>query len=475
MSLRFDPSQTVEILRRRSGVRPRPPGEPTPCQRWSRPSRPRRGRSGGSARSRSSRPMSSRRPRDGDGGAARSHRRRGRPQIRQRDVSPVELVDALLARIERAQPTLKAFVTVDAEGARAAARAAEASHQAGRNGRSAAWACRSPPRTSTTRPACPTTAGYAPLERQRRGLATASASRGSRRPARYWSARQSPPSSPPLIRRPASTRGARIGPRPGPAAARASGVAARLRPAGARDPDRRLDPAAGRLQRRRRTEADLRPGQPPGDRAVVLEPRPRRADCPIRGGCRAGARRHRRPRSARSAVAAGPRTRLSGSPGEALAGAAPRAAARLPGSRRDRGPRPHRRRRRRGCERPARPSPRSGCRRRSICTWQSTASRCKPRRRTSTPPGSPAIGRRTAPDQSVGHAGAGRAGLGLPARPASASPPRRRDDSRSWPTWTPSCCRRPPTCRPAPRPPAMLRFRHRGRCSGCPRSACPAA
>jgi aspartyl-tRNA(Asn)/glutamyl-tRNA(Gln) amidotransferase subunit A len=48
-------------------------------------------------------------------------------KIRQREVSPVDLVEALLARIERSQPTLKAFVTVDAEGARAAARAAEAS------------------------------------------------------------------------------------------------------------------------------------------------------------------------------------------------------------------------------------------------------------------------------------------------------------------------------------------------------------
>lgn len=45
--------------------------------------------------------------------------------IRMRKLSPVELVDALLGRIERSQPALKTFVTVDAEGARAAARAAE--------------------------------------------------------------------------------------------------------------------------------------------------------------------------------------------------------------------------------------------------------------------------------------------------------------------------------------------------------------
>ena len=47
-------------------------------------------------------------------------------QIRSRQISPVDLVEALLTRIERSQPMLKAFVTVDYEGARAAARAAEA-------------------------------------------------------------------------------------------------------------------------------------------------------------------------------------------------------------------------------------------------------------------------------------------------------------------------------------------------------------
>jgi aspartyl-tRNA(Asn)/glutamyl-tRNA(Gln) amidotransferase subunit A len=46
-------------------------------------------------------------------------------QIRERTLASVDLVDALLARIERAQPTLKAFVTVDYVGARAAASAAD--------------------------------------------------------------------------------------------------------------------------------------------------------------------------------------------------------------------------------------------------------------------------------------------------------------------------------------------------------------
>src|SRR5918997_86475 len=52
-------------------------------------------------------------------------------QIRNRDVSPIELVEALLGRIERSQPTLRAFVTVDAEGARVAARAATAAVTSG--------------------------------------------------------------------------------------------------------------------------------------------------------------------------------------------------------------------------------------------------------------------------------------------------------------------------------------------------------
>jgi aspartyl-tRNA(Asn)/glutamyl-tRNA(Gln) amidotransferase subunit A len=47
-------------------------------------------------------------------------------QIRRREISPVELVEAHLSRIERSQPTLRAFVTVDYDGARSAARAAEA-------------------------------------------------------------------------------------------------------------------------------------------------------------------------------------------------------------------------------------------------------------------------------------------------------------------------------------------------------------
>ena len=45
--------------------------------------------------------------------------------IRRKTVSPVEVVEAILARIERVNPRLGAFVTVTADEARRAARAAE--------------------------------------------------------------------------------------------------------------------------------------------------------------------------------------------------------------------------------------------------------------------------------------------------------------------------------------------------------------
>jgi aspartyl-tRNA(Asn)/glutamyl-tRNA(Gln) amidotransferase subunit A len=52
-------------------------------------------------------------------------------RFRRREVSPVELTDLLLARIERLEPSLHAFVTLTAERARAEARAAEAAIRRG--------------------------------------------------------------------------------------------------------------------------------------------------------------------------------------------------------------------------------------------------------------------------------------------------------------------------------------------------------
>ena len=45
--------------------------------------------------------------------------------VRRREVSPLELVEAAIARIERLNPTLNAFVTLTAEQAMKDARAAE--------------------------------------------------------------------------------------------------------------------------------------------------------------------------------------------------------------------------------------------------------------------------------------------------------------------------------------------------------------
>ncbi len=51
--------------------------------------------------------------------------------IRQKEVSPVEVTDAILARIERVNPKINAFCTVTADHARAAAREAEATGRRG--------------------------------------------------------------------------------------------------------------------------------------------------------------------------------------------------------------------------------------------------------------------------------------------------------------------------------------------------------
>ncbi len=51
--------------------------------------------------------------------------------FRSRELSPVEVTRAVLDRIERLNPMLNAYLTVDAEGALAAARAAEAAYTAG--------------------------------------------------------------------------------------------------------------------------------------------------------------------------------------------------------------------------------------------------------------------------------------------------------------------------------------------------------
>jgi Asp-tRNA(Asn)/Glu-tRNA(Gln) amidotransferase A subunit family amidase len=53
------------------------------------------------------------------------------PRLAAREISPVELTEAALARLEQLEPKLNAFITVTGESARHAARAAEAAIQAG--------------------------------------------------------------------------------------------------------------------------------------------------------------------------------------------------------------------------------------------------------------------------------------------------------------------------------------------------------
>ena len=53
------------------------------------------------------------------------------PRLAAKEISPVELTEAMLARIERYDPDLNSYITVTAESARHAARAAEAAIMAG--------------------------------------------------------------------------------------------------------------------------------------------------------------------------------------------------------------------------------------------------------------------------------------------------------------------------------------------------------
>ena len=82
--------------------------------------------------------------------------------ILRREISSLELVEALLARIERLDPALRSFVTVDAQGARAAAKAADAALQVGQG----TGALRGVPFAAKDiydAEGLPTTAGYPPL------------------------------------------------------------------------------------------------------------------------------------------------------------------------------------------------------------------------------------------------------------------------------------------------------------------------
>jgi len=82
--------------------------------------------------------------------------------IRRREISSLELVEALLGRIERIEPVLRSFVTVDAQGARAAAKAADDALRAGR-GTGALHGVPFAAKDIYDAEGLPTTAGYPPL------------------------------------------------------------------------------------------------------------------------------------------------------------------------------------------------------------------------------------------------------------------------------------------------------------------------
>jgi Asp-tRNA(Asn)/Glu-tRNA(Gln) amidotransferase A subunit family amidase len=86
----------------------------------------------------------------------------GAALIRRRQISSLELVEALLARIERIDPMLRCFVTVDADGARAAARAADDAVRGGR-GTAALHGVPFAAKDIYDAEGLPTTAGYPPL------------------------------------------------------------------------------------------------------------------------------------------------------------------------------------------------------------------------------------------------------------------------------------------------------------------------
>ena len=187
--------------------------------------------------------------------------------IRRGKLSPVELVDALLARIERVNPTVNAYCTVTADEARAAAREAEAAAALRRRARAAARRAvlAEGPDADARHPHHD---GLEDLRAQRAQTTTACWCSGCARPAPSCSARPTRPSS---------------------AASRSPTTASSAPPATrGRSTDRR----AARLAGRRRP---WRPGSGRWPRAATWPPRSASrppgaassASSRRRGGCRA--------------------------------------------------------------------------------------------------------------------------------------------------------------------------------------------
>ena len=224
------------------------------------------------------------------------------PRLAAREISPVELTDATLARIERLEPQLNAYITVTAESARHAARAAEAAILAGHyqgplHGIPVAIKDLYATRGVATTFGSPLYADWVPdfdaaaVEQLKRAgavllgktnlheLAYGSTSAN----AHYGASAQSlaPGPSPGRLERRLVRRG-----RGGHG----------LRRHGQRH--RRLDPPAGGMHRHRRHQADVRPPQQVRRPAARLVPGPRRPADPHGARRRAGAAGAGRPRPA---------------------------------------------------------------------------------------------------------------------------------------------------------------------------------
>ena len=205
--------------------------------------------------------------------------------IAARKLSPVELVEALIQRVEQYDAQTRAFITRTFDLARRQARQAEAEIAAGRLARRRCTASRSGSRTSTTpRASSP--------PRTRASSSTGSRPRTRPRPRKLYEAGAV------LLGKLATHEMAHAGPSfdlPWPPARNpwnlahftggsstgsGAAVAAGLRPGGARLRHRRLDPRPGVALRRRRPHAHVRAGEPRRRHHQLLHVRPLRSRWP---------------------------------------------------------------------------------------------------------------------------------------------------------------------------------------------------
>ena len=238
------------------------------------------------------------------------------PRLAARELSPVELTEAVLARIERLEPRLNAFIQVTAEPARHAARAAEAAIMAGHHlgplhGIPIAIKDLYATKGIATTYGSPLFAEWVPdfdaaaVERLKRAGAVLVGKTNLHELAygtTSANAHYGPVNNP-----------WRHGHHPGGSSGgSAAAVAAGMAHGRDGQRHRRLDPPARRLHRHRRHQADLRPGLEARRAAALLVAGPRRPADPHRGGRGAAAAGAGRPRPARPDQRAAPGAGLLG-------------------------------------------------------------------------------------------------------------------------------------------------------------------